>query len=177
MSENLFFFVVSRFCVSSDCKPWLTRNIFHWTVCDNIKTYLLAWKWPQLSEALSLDRGIIYSNFFFNLLIMHNLLWIILHPASTLISPTLYVFLTTKRSYSRVSFTAKSSWTTNSVLFRLQKHCMSMSSVRQLQWNLQKTPPHIDQRRMETEPQTFEGRRTQVSNCSNTDIMKWIQIQ
>lgn len=65
--------VVSRFCVSSDRKPWLTRNIFRWTVCDNIETYLLAWKWSQLSEALSLDRKIIYS-IFFNLLIMYNLL-------------------------------------------------------------------------------------------------------
>lgn len=28
------------------------------------------------------------------------------------------------------------------------------------------------QKRMETEAQTLEERRTQVSNCSNTDVMK-----
>lgn len=37
---------------------------------------------------------------------------------------------------------------------------------------LLKTPPNIDQRRMETEAQTLEEGRTQVSNCSNTDVMK-----
>lgn len=32
--------------------------------------------------------------------------------------------------------------------------------------------PHIDQRRMKMEAQTLEGGRTQVSYCSNTDVMK-----
>lgn len=66
--------------------------------------------------------------------------------------------------------------TTNSMSSRVQiwlktlpVHVFGQAAAVKL---LKNTSTHTDQRRMETEAQTSEGGRTQVSNCSNTDVMK-----
>lgn len=155
--------------------------------------HLLAGKWSlsvRDGDDSSLGfRALTWSGlFFFYLLMMYNLQWIVQGHASTLTGLILDVSevelrVGPQRSYSKVPFhsqiclDSKQQTACRPEFKPGRKHFLSMSSVRQLQWNFRKTPPHTDQRRMETEAQTLEGEGTQVSNCSNTDVMKWIQIR
>lgn len=78
-------------------------------------------------------------------------------------------------------FTTKSLWTADNKRHQprnsVQSFAVYVFGQAAAVKRLKKTPPHMDQRKVETETQTSVEGRTQVSNCSNTDVMKWVQIQ
>lgn len=129
---------------------WLQTDVFHWTISDNILNkcigkciYVLASVQNCEDSCLRL-WGLILTDemIFFILVKMYNLLWSVLGPASTSLAlGTSEVW--PQRFYSRIFFHGQiflgSFWTTDSTEFKsVSKHFLSMSSVRQLQWNFKK---------------------------------------